>query len=163
MLRPNGGRQALRKTVASLRLENDAGPAPALSSASPSLPLPERNINNTPAAPPMPGVYPEPLQQPGYNTEEADDLDTEFGGGDGEGARGGDSFQIYGHSNDSADLYSINSTSGFRETTEELDGLAVENMLLREDFGRLSSFLQRVSGIRSFAAGNQSLRVGTVR
>jgi len=93
----------------------------------------------------MPGIYPEPPQQPEYNPD-AEDLDAEFGG-DGEAGGEEDSFQLYGHSNESADLYSINSTSGFQETTEELDGLAVENMVLREDFGRLSSFLQRVSGI----------------
>ena len=98
----------------------------------------------------MPGIYPEPPQQPEYKPEDTDDLDTGFGG-DGDDGRAGDSFQLYGHSNDSADLYSINSTSGFRETTEELDGLAVENMVLREDFGRLSLFLQRVSGIRSWS------------
>ena len=89
----------------------------------------------------------------------------EFGGDGaraGEGGREEDSFQLYGHSNDSADLYSINSTSGFREATEELDGLAVENMVLREDFGRLSSFLQRVSGYavaaRKLAAPHKNQR-----
>ncbi|KAF8417876.1 hypothetical protein EV426DRAFT_577945 [Tirmania nivea] len=142
MLRPNGGRQALRKTVASLRLDSEAPrPSSGPSSSSSSLPLPERNLN-TPAGLSMPVIYPEPPQQMEYNIEDTDDLDTEFGG-DGEDGRRGNSFQLYGHSNDSAELYSINSTSGFRETTEELDGLAVENMVLREDFGRLSSFLQR--------------------
>ncbi|RPB20357.1 hypothetical protein L211DRAFT_841768 [Terfezia boudieri ATCC MYA-4762] len=77
MLRPNGGRQALRKTAANLRLDNDA-PGPTLSSSS-ALPLPERN-SNTPAGPPIPGIYPEPPQQPEYNSEDASDLDTEFGG-----------------------------------------------------------------------------------
>ncbi|KAI5797506.1 hypothetical protein DFH27DRAFT_106307 [Peziza echinospora] len=159
MLRTNGGRQQLHRKTTNLRypLSDDVGSSAGPSSSSISLPLAERPGTPNSAAQTsqnnMPGVnYPHstrsqsnPVEDhPGFQNLRnsgiegiPDEMDHTLDFGDASDT----SFQLYGHSNDSAD-YSLNGTAGFRET-EELDGVAVENMMLREDYGKMVVFLQK--------------------